>query len=160
MPDLDSLLRRLQALEASQKALEARVAHLEGNPPEPPAAPKRPSRADCRATEVRRLCDEANKVPVPILIRDEAFLAAWLKWCAWRTRYCLQGNAAGKKADWTPTAAERCLKHCEKLGTRRSIAAIENSLDRWQDLHEPDPSDHMINGSVQPPAPIRASMRL
>lgn len=144
MPDSD-ILRRLQILEASHKALEARLARLEGSPAEPPSPPKKPSKADSRAKEVRSLCDEANKVPIPILIRQESFLAAWLKWCAWRTRFCLTGNAQGKKVDWTPTAAERCLKKCETLGVKRAIAAIENSLDRWQDLHEPEPE--LVNGS-------------
>jgi hypothetical protein len=150
MPDLDSLLRRLESLEA-------RVAHLEGTPP-PPA--KKPTKTESRAAEVRRLCDEANKVPVPLLLQHESFLGSWMKWCVWRTRFCLTGNAQGKKADWTPTAAERCLKWCEKIGAKRSMAAIDHSLDRWQDLHEPETTQELNGSQHTPPAPIRATMRL
>lgn len=147
----------IEHLQNRLDELERRVSTLEGHPAPEPA--KKPTKAESRAAAIRRECEEANKVPVPLLLQSEGFLGTWAQWCAWRTKAATTGTAQGKKWDWTPTAAERCLTKLEKWGPKRATAALLNSVDRWQDIYEPEPEIHG-NGSSAPQATQRPGMRL
>lgn len=81
---------------------------------------------------------EASQTEIPENLKTDAFLNAWADWCSWRARVATHGNGKGVKEPWTRKAAERALKKCRGWGPRVAVAAIENSVDRWQDIYKPD----------------------
>lgn len=72
-----------------------------------------------------------------LLATHKGFPEAWESWCNWRIHIALHGDQHGRKVLWTVNAAKRILKKLDAIGPERAIAAIENSVDRWQDVYEP-----------------------
>jgi hypothetical protein len=65
------------------------------------------------------------------------FVVAWGRWCQWRTRIALHGTPKGAKPPWTENAHKRFFDKFKRWGVVRSIAAIDHSIDRWEDAYEP-----------------------
>lgn len=125
MTPIQEVLKRLDALEA-------RVKELEANPP-------KKNKAQQRAAIIKADCDKATATPLPLGLQFHTkFKEHWQMFCAWRTKLATTGRADGRKFDWTSGIAERLLNRCDKWGASAAISAILNSLDRYPDLYQPE----------------------
>lgn len=108
----------------------------------PPVLEPAPARKGAKAQSSNQLAkqeaEQANAEPIPLMLQDPDFHDAWERWKNWRTRCATIGMPGGKRPPWTPHAAQRSLRLCEKMGVKRAIAAIDYSLDRYQDIYEPN----------------------
>jgi hypothetical protein len=124
----------------SEAPKEAGATNTDSGLPPPAEVPK-PKKLSQRLQEILAECEATSMHPILPSLDVPPFREAWESWCKWRTYAAMYGTPKGKKPRWTVNAAKRCLTKMAKMGPPRAVAAIENSLDRWEDVYEPSPDD-------------------
>lgn len=102
-------------------------------------------KSEGKAAILSRDAELANLEPLPLLLATHPPFAtdAWPRWCEWRTKAIKL-----KGWPWTRNAARRALSACERFGADKAVAAIEHSIDRWQDIYDPEEKTAApVNGS-------------